>query len=131
VQSRFLIAAAYGSMLASIFLTRVFRLFTVADVLSVAAFVCAALLLRIRWSQLEAAEKTLVAGALVGLSGVLVKLVLAALGIPDVPAGADHTYPGLTGSDRLFMHIHHLFFNAGFLLYLIAALLMLLRKFRA
>jgi len=115
--------------LGSILVTRVLRAFTLADVLSVASFAAALMLLKVGggWSSLDMPRKLLVAGGVIGLTGVAVKLVFVAFGIG---VGADHAMhaagPGEAGgadfAERLKMHIHHLFFNIAFLVYLAASL---------
>ena len=118
IGARGLIYSAYFFFISSIVLTRVVKAFTAAEVCAVLAFVCGILLLRFagRWGSLSHSRRAIVVGSLVGLSGLLIKgvLVLLGIGVGD-HAAHDGTHP-------LLVHIHHLFFNLGFLLFVYAAL---------
>ena len=126
-------AAALLLALASIVVTRVVKAFTVAEVLAVLSFLAGlAVLLAHRQSRLGVTlpwpNRLIVAGSILGLSGILIKLVFVALGI----GVAEHdmsTHEG-AGPNPLLVHIHHLFFNLGFLVMLIGAIGLAVRRFR-
>ena len=116
--------AALAFALASILVTRILRAFDTADILSVIGFLLGLALLRLSvdgWRSLDAGHRAIVIGAAVGLTGVLIKLLFVALGIG---VGADHTMHDAPLQERLLEHIHHLFFNVGFLFYLAGALVL-------
>lgn len=99
----------------SIIATRLFQQYTLAEGLAIAAFLCGLAL----WRSDRATDRLIVVGAFIGLGGLALKGVFVLLGI-----GAEHhdmttheTVPG----NPLLLHIHHLFFNIGFLFYLAAA----------
>lgn len=120
-----MLAAVYGLALASILVTRVLKAFTLAEALAVAAFLCGLVLLwRHRRRQpegsLPAPERLIVIGSLVGLAGLPIKLLFVLLGI-GAP-GHDMANHETSAGNPLLLHIHHLFFNLGFLLLLISAL---------
>ena len=118
IGARGLIYLAYLFVITSIVLTRVVKAFTAAEFFAVSAFVCGILLLRFagRWGSLSHSRRAIVVGSLVGLSGLLIKGVLVLLGI----GAGDHA--AHDGTHPLLVHIHHLFFNLGFLLFGYAAL---------
>ena len=118
ISARGLIYAAYLFVISSILLTYVLKAFTVAEFLAVSAFVCGMLLLHFagRWGSLSHSLRAIVVGSSVGLSGVLIKGVLVLLGI----GAGDHA--AHEGTHPLLVHIHHLFINLGFLLFVYAAL---------
>ncbi len=123
-----MLAAIYLLALASILFTHGFKVFTLAEALAVAAFLCGLLLLwRYRRQQpsmrLALPERLVVIGSLVGLAGLPLKLLFTLLGIGG-PAHdmADHAS---NAGNPLLLHIHHLFFNLGFLLLLISAVVLI------
>lgn len=65
-------------------------------------------------------ERLIVIGSLLGLVGLPLKLVFSLLGV-GAPAHdmANHVS---TAGNPLLLHVHHLFFNLGFLALLISAL---------
>ena len=106
---------AYLLALASLIATHVFRMFSLAEGLAVAAF----LLAIASWKLAHAADRWVVAGSLLGLAGLLLKGLFIVLGI-----GADEhdmTTHEITPGHPLLVHIHHLFFNLGFFCYLVSA----------
>ena len=118
-----MLATIYALALASILVTRVLKAFTLAEALAVAAFICGLLLLcRHRRQQHEVRlawpERLIVVGSLVEpLAGLPLKLLFTLLGIgAPVHDMADHAN---SAGNPLLLHIHHLFFNLGFLLLLI------------
>ncbi|MDH5276628.1 MAG: hypothetical protein OEW88_09405 [Gammaproteobacteria bacterium] len=118
-------AAVYGLALSSILVTRIFRAFTLAEVLAVAAFLGGLLLVwRHRGQQpgvrLALPERLIATGSLVGLAGLPLKLLFIVLGIgaPGHDMAGHESTPG----SPLLLHIHHLFFNLGFLMLLISAI---------
>jgi hypothetical protein len=128
-----LTAVALLLALASIVVTRVVKAFTVAEVLAVGSFLAGmAILVLHRQSAVPGAmgwpHRLVVVGSLVGLSGVLLKLLFVALGIGvEAHDMADHA---AAGPNPLLVHIHHLFFNIGFLFMLVAAIGLGVRRFR-
>ncbi|MCL4790875.1 MAG: hypothetical protein KJ040_02365 [Gammaproteobacteria bacterium] len=129
-----LVAAALGLALASILTTRVLRAFSVAEAMAVGAFIAGTLLLlahryqtvkpRMQWPY-----RLIVGGSVIGLGGLLLKAVFVLLGIGAATHDmADH---GSTPGNPLLLHIHHLFFNIGFVLFLVAAIGLLARRIRS
>lgn len=120
-----MLATIYALALASILVTRVLKSFTLAEALAAAAFVCGLLLLWLHRRQqpgvrLAWPERLVVIGSLVGLAGVPLKLLFAALDIgAPVHDLAEHAS---TGGNPVLLHIHHLFFNLGFLVLLASAI---------
>lgn len=126
-------SAAFSLATASMIATRAFRLFTVAEILAVAAFLAGIALLimhRRNASRLpmDWPRRLIVIGSLIGLSGLVVKLVLVLFGI-GVDSHDMHSH-GADADNRLLEHIHHLFFNVGFLFMILAALGLLVNRFR-
>lgn len=120
-----MLATIYALALASILVTRLLKAFTLAEALAVAAFICGLLLLWRHRRQhppvrLALPERLIAIGSLVGLTGLPLKLLFTLLGI-GAPAHdmADHAS---TAGNPLLLHIHHLFFNLGFLVLLISAI---------
>lgn len=120
-----IMAMVYALALASILFTHVFKMFSLAEALAVAAFICGLLLLwRHRRQQppmrLALPERLIAIGSVVGLTGLPLKLLFTLLGI-GAPTHdmADHAN---TAGNPLLLHIHHLFFNLGFLILLISAI---------
>lgn len=128
-----MLAAIYVLALASILFTRVLKAFTLAEGLAVAAFLCGLLLLwRHRRQQpstrLALPERLIVIGSLVGLAGLPLKLLFTLIGIgAPVHDMADHAS---NAGNPLLLHIHHLFFNLGFLLLLISAVALIATTIR-
>lgn len=120
-----MLATIYALALASILVTRILKAFTLAEVLAVTAFICGLLLLwRHRRQQHEVRlawpERLIVVGSLVGLAGLPLKLLFTLLDIgAPVHDMANHAN---TAGNPLLLHIHHLFFNLGFLILLISAI---------
>ncbi len=106
------LAVVYAAALISIILTRVFKQFTLAEGFAVLAFLAGLVFWRLSgsWSSLSAFKKIVAVGCLTGIFGLFLKLSFVALGIGD---GHDNAHP-------LVMHIHHLFFNLGFVCLLVA-----------
>jgi len=123
--SRYLVGVVYLLVLSSIVLTRLLKAFSAAEICAVLAFLAGLLLLRAGWSELSHSQRAIVMGSAVGLSGIVVKLFLVfVLGIGGEHASHDGTHP-------LMIHIHHLFFNLGFLFVIYAACSMALDRWRA
>lgn len=118
ISARGLIYVAYLFVIISVFFTYVLKAFTAAEFLAVSAFVCGMLLLRFagRWGSLSHSLRAIVVGSSVGLSGLLIKGVLVLLGV----GAGDHA--AHDGTHPVLVHIHHLFINLGFLLFIYAAL---------
>lgn len=120
-----ILAAVYVLALASIVFTHAFKVFTLAEVLAVSAFICGLFMLWLTRRQqpgvrLALPERLIVIGSLLGLVGLPLKLAFGLLGI-GAPAHdmANHVS---TAGNPLLLHIHHLFFNLGFLVLLISAI---------
>ncbi len=126
------VTAALLLALASIVVTRALKAFSVAEVLALLAFLSGLTLWWLNRDSADPAKKPwpqrlIIAGSVVGLSGVMVKLVFVALGIGT----GDHDMANHDASPNpLLQHIHHLFFNVGFVLFLVAAAGMLVRRLR-
>jgi hypothetical protein len=110
----------YVLALASILTTRILHAFTVAEVLAVAAFVSglAGWWVHRRSSDLPQAlsGRLVTVASVLGLMGLPLKGLFVALGIGG---GHDMTTHEVT-DNALLVHIHHVFFNLGFLLLLVA-----------
>ncbi len=122
---RALTAAALLLALASIVTTRAFKLFTLAEFMSVAACLAGVgvLLAHRRIADgrpLSWPRRLIVAGSLIGLTGLFIKGVFVLLGIGT----GEHDMAGHEpdSTQLLLQHIHHLFFNAGFVLMIVAAI---------
>ena len=120
-----ILATVYGLALASIVFTRAFKAFTLAEVLAVSAFICGLFMFWLTRRQqpgvrLALPERLIVIGSLLGLVGLPLKLVFSLLGV-GAPAHdmANHVS---TAGNPLLLHVHHLFFNLGFLALLISAI---------
>ncbi len=106
---------SYLLALASLISTHVFRMFSLAEVLAVAAFLTGIA----SWKLAREGNRWIVAGALLGLAGPVLKGLLLLLGI-----GVDEhdmTTHETTTAHPLLVHIHHVFFNLGFVCYLVSA----------
>ena len=109
------VIGAYLLALASLIATHVFRTFSLAEGLAVAAFLAGIA----SWKLAQAADRWIVAGSLLGLAGLLLKGLFIVLGIgTDEHDMATHE---ITPGHPLLVHIHHLFFNLGFFCYLVSA----------
>ena len=111
----YLTAFALLLALASTLATRLFKAFTSAELLATGACIAGAALLLTRSSAnaLDWPHRLIVAGSLTGIAGLAVKLAFVLLGIGE-PAADIHVHEGGFGG-RVLTHIHHLFFNIGFL----------------
>ena len=106
---------SYLLALASIVATHVFRMFSLAEALAVVAFLTGLA----AWRLAQSTDRWVVAGALLGLAGLILKGLFIVLGI-----GADEhdmTTHEITPGHPLLVHIHHVFFNLGFFCYLVSA----------
>jgi hypothetical protein len=125
--------ATYALALASILVTRLLKAFTVAEYLAVIAFLCG---LAIGWmhyrrtgtartdtAKMPWSRRLIVAGSAIGLSGLPLKLLFSLLGIGT--AEHDMANHEINQGNPLLLHIHHLFFNLGFLVLLVSLLVML------
>jgi hypothetical protein len=120
-----LLATVYGLAASSILVTRVFKAFTLAEVLAVAAFSSGLLVLLHQrrqqpGSKLALPERLIVVASAAGLAGLPIKLLFTLLGI-GAP-GHDPASHADTGGNPVLLHIHHVFFNVGFLMLLISAI---------
>jgi len=124
-----IVTAALLLALASILVTRILKAFTVAEVLAVLAFVTGLSLLIFTPEPKNRPHTLIITGAIIGLSGIIVKLIFVALGIGEAADHSAHT-GGPPSSSALLQHIHHLFFNAGFLTYLAALIGFVIGRFK-
>lgn len=109
------IVGAYALAISSVLLTRVFNQYTLAEVMAVAAFLCGLAL----WRSTPSADRLILAGAVLGIGGLALKGLFVMLGV-----GVEHhdmATHETTPANPLLAHIHHLFFNIGFLCYLLSA----------
>lgn len=115
---------AYFLAASSIVATRVFRLYTLSETLAIAAFLCGLALWRIHRS----ADRLIFVGALLGLGGLILKgvFVLLGIGAESHDMTTHETVPG----NPLLLHIHHLFFNVGFVFYFISIVSTVFKKIR-
>lgn len=125
--------AALLLALASIVLTRAFRMFAVAEALAIAAFIAglAIYVVHRRTAQREALDwsrRLIVGGSVLAAAGLLLKGLFVALGIGA--AQHDMATHQTTPGNPLLEHIHHVFFNVGFLLFAMAAVGLLVRRVR-
>lgn len=107
----------------SIVATRVFKQYLLAESLAVAAFICGLALSRVDRSS----DRVILFGSAIGLGGLALKGIFVWFGI-----GAEHhdmTTHMTTPGNPLLLHIHHLFFNIGFLFYFAAAIRAVLKRF--
>lgn len=130
-----LVVTALLLALASVVATRLLKAFVVAEVLATAACIAGAGLLWIRngtatASALNWPQRLIVAGSLTGLAGLAVKLVFVLFGI-GADGGTDLHVHDPSTTERVLAHIHHLFFNVGFLLMFAAAVGLLVGRLRA
>lgn len=128
-----LTAAALLLALASIVLTRALRMFAVAEVLAIAAFVAGfAMYVAHRrtapGSALGWPRRLILGGSLLAAIGLALKgaFVLLGVGAPHHDMATHQTTPG----NPLLEHIHHIFFNVGFLSFAAAAVGLLLGRLR-
>jgi len=128
-RTRLIVAAALLLALSAILVTRILKAFTVAEVLSVLAFLAGLSLLYFKPEPKNRPHTLIITGAIIGLSGIIVKVAFVALGIGEATDHSAHTGGAPSGS-ALLQHIHHLFFNAGFLTYLAAAIGLLIGRFK-
>ncbi|MBN8279006.1 MAG: hypothetical protein J0M16_00155 [Gammaproteobacteria bacterium] len=119
--------AAYVLALGSVFTTRVVKAFTLAEVLAVATFVCGLAVFVIYRRERSARplawpHRLVVVGSVIGLAGLALKVVFSLLGIG---AGEhDMANHATAAGNPLLVHIHHLFFNLGFLFLLVSAIIL-------
>lgn len=116
--SPFLLAAS------SVVVTRVFERYALAEALAVAAFLCGAAL----WRADRTIDRLVPIGAAIGLGGLALKglFVWSGIGAETHDMTTHVTAPG----NPLLLHIHHLFFNIGFLFYIAAAIRTVTKFFR-
>jgi hypothetical protein len=103
------VIGSYLLALASLISTHGFRMFSLAEVLAVAAFLTGIA----SWKLAREGNRWIVAGALLGLAGP----VLLGIGVDE----HDMTTHETTTAHPLLVHIHHVFFNLGFVCYLVSA----------
>jgi hypothetical protein len=129
--TRMLPAVIYLLALASFVFARAVKAFTLSEALAVASFLCGLgfyLLQRgirpgvpLTWS-----ERLLVTASVIGLAGLPVKAAFMALGIGE--ASHDMASHGEMPGNPLLLHVHHLFYNIGFLILLVSAIVRLTRR---
>ena len=100
----------------SVLATRIFSQHALSEGLAVLAFLCGLAL----WRADRSTDRLIPVGATLGMGGLVLKGVFVWLGIrAEVHDMSTHeTTPG----NPLLLHIHHLFFNIGFLFYIAAAI---------
>lgn len=115
---------AYFLAASSVVATRGFKLYTLSEALAIAAFLCGIALWRIHRS----ADRLIFVGALLGLGGLILKgvFVLLGIGAESHDMTTHETVPG----NPLLLHIHHLFFNVGFVFYFISIVSTVFKKIR-
>ncbi len=106
----------YLLAVSSVGATRIFSQHTLSEVLAVLAFLCGFAL----WRADRSSDRLIPLGAALGIGGVVLKGIFVWLGIgTEVHDMSTHeTTPG----NPQLLHIHHLFFNIGFLFYIAAAI---------
>jgi len=115
----------YLLALSSVVATRGFSQHTLSEGLAVIALLCGFALL---WRADRSTDSLIPVGAALGIGGLALKGIFVWLGIgAKVHDMSTHqTTPG----DPLLLHIHHLFFNIGFLFYTTAATRSGIKKIR-
>lgn len=129
-----LTSAALLLALASVVLTRGFRMFAVAEVLAIASFAAGFAMYFVHrrtsaGSALGGPGRLILGGAVVAAIGLGLKGIFVASGI-GAPRRDMSTHEVLAGNP-LLEHVHHLLFNVGFLLFALAAVGLLVRRVRA
>lgn len=122
---KFFALSSVLSAIASVVSTRLFEQYALAEVLAVTAFLCGLAL----WRADRSADRLFVVGAVLGLGGLALKGMFVWLGI-----GAethDMNTHAITPGNPLLLHVHHLFFNVGFLCYFAAATRAAVKTIRA
>lgn len=128
-----LTGAALLLALASIVLTRAFRMFALAEALAIAAFIVGLAVYGVHRratprQALDWPRRLIVGGAVLAAGGLVLKGLFVALGI-----GAPHhdmATHQTTAGHPLLEHIHHVFFNVGFVLFAVAAVGLLVGRLR-
>ena len=105
----------YLLAVSSVGATRIFSQHTLSEVLAVLAFLCGLAL----WRADRSTDRLILIGAALGISGLALKGIFVWLGVGA--EGHDMTTHEITPGNPLLLHIHHLFFNIGFLFYIAAA----------
>ena len=114
----------YVLAVSSVIATRTFSQHALSEALAVLAFLCGLAL----WRANRSTDRLITIGAALGLGGVALKGIFVWLGL-----GADThdmTTHEITPGNPLLLHIHHLFFNIGFLFYIAAASRAVIKKIR-
>lgn len=105
----------YLLAVSSVGATRIFSQHTLSEVLAVLAFLCGFAL----WRADRSIDRLIPIGAALGFGGLALKGIFVWLGIGA--EGHDMSTHETTPGNPLLLHIHHLFFNIGFLFYIAAA----------
>ncbi len=126
-------SAALFLALASIVLTRAFRMFAVAEILAIAAFAAgfamyAAHRRTAPGTSLGWPRSLILGAAALAALGLALKGLFVVLGVgaPQHDMATHQSTPG----NPLLEHIHHVLFNVGFLLFALAAVGLLVRRIR-
>jgi hypothetical protein len=106
----------YLLAVSSVVATRIFSQHALSEVLAVLAFLCGLAL----WRADRSTDRLIPIGAALGLGGLALKGIFVWLGIGA--EGHDMTTHETTPGNPLLLHIHHLFFNIGFLFYIAAVI---------
>jgi len=122
--SRVFTLSPYLFAVSSVVATRVFSQYALSEVLAVVAFVCGLAL----WRADRSTDRLIAVGAALGIGGWALKGIFVWLGIgAEAHDMATHeTTPG----NPLLLHIHHLFFNIGFLFFVAAAIRATVKNWR-
>lgn len=108
----------------SIVATRILKQYFLAETLAVIAFICGFVL----WRVDRSSDRLIVIGATLGIGGLALKgiFIWLGIGLETHDMTTHETVPG----NPLLIHIHHLFFNIGFLFYFAAAIRAVIKTFR-
>ncbi len=106
----------YLLAVSSVGATRIFSQRALSEVLAILAFLCGLAL----WRADRSTDRLIPLGAALGIGGVVLKgiFVWLGIGIEVYDTSTHETRP----ENPLLLHIHHLFFNIGFLFYIAAAI---------
>lgn len=129
--TRALPAAIYLLALGSIGFARAVKAFTLSETLAIASFLCGLgfYFLRRRTSPgvpLTWPERLIITASVIGLAGLPVKAGFMALGIGEAlhDMAGHEEMPG----NSLLLHVHHLFYNVGFVVLLVSAIVWFTRR---
>ena len=122
--TRVFIVSPYFFAVSSVIATRIFEQHALSERLAILAFLCGLAL----WKTDLSTDRLIPAGAALGLGGLVLKGIFVWLGIGA--EAHDMTTHETTPGNPLLLHIHHLFFNIGFLFYIAAVIRAAHKKLR-